>query len=250
MPLQLVAHRGDRARFPENTLPALAGAIALGVRYVEFDIQLSADGVPIVLHDPTLERTGGRGEDVRDATSGFLKTVHVGEAGRFGERFAQVTLPTLAEALTLLNEHPEVTAFVEVKRHSVERVGLRPVLDAVLRELTAARFPWVLISFLEEVVVAAREAAPAIGWVLRHYDEPGRAVAQRLAPDYLFVSSEAIPPGTDTLWPGPWRWVVYDVNDAALALALAERGCGMVETDELESMLNHPALRLLVHGSV
>lgn len=240
---QLVAHRGDRARFPENTLPALQGALALGAPYVEFDIQLSADGVPVLLHDATLERTGGRREDARDLHSERLRTLSVGETARFGERYAGTAVPTLAEAVELLNARPEVTAFVEIKRHSVERYGVRPVLDAVARVLTAARFPWVIISFLPEVVAAAKaELKRPVGWALSRYDPPSRAQARQQAPDYLFISAEAIPPGTDALWPGPWRWVVYDVNDAALALTLAERGCGLVETDALEALLHHPAL--------
>lgn len=245
MPLpQLVAHRGDRARFPENTLPALEGALALGARYVEFDIQVAADGVPVLAHDVTLERTGGRPEDVRDVPSTVLRGLGVGEARRFGDRYTDVTVATLVEAVELLNSQPATTAFVEIKRHSVERYGTKAVLAAVAQALAASRFPWVIISFLAEVAEMARHDLKApVGWVLHTYDEPSREQAHRLAPDYLFLSAEEIPPGTDALWPGPWRWVVYDVNEAALALALAERGCGLVETDELEALTRHPALK-------
>ncbi|QKK10931.1 MAG: glycerophosphodiester phosphodiesterase [Pseudomonadota bacterium] len=241
---QLVAHRGDRARFPENTLPALAGAVALGALYVEFDIQLTADGVPVLLHDPTLERTGGCAGDVREMSSAIAQTMQVGEARRFGERYAQVTVPALTEVVELLNRSPAVTAFVEIKRHSVERFGVGSVLKAVAEALAAARFPWVIISFVDAVVATAKaDLGAPVGWVLRRYDAPSREEARRLAPEYLFVSAEDIPPGTDKLWPGPWRWVVYDVNDAALALAFAERGCGLVETDELGALMHHPALQ-------
>src|SRR5690625_3799953 len=56
---RVVAHRGDATRHPENTLAAFAGAAALGVRHVELDVQLSHDGVAVVLHDSTLARTHG-----------------------------------------------------------------------------------------------------------------------------------------------------------------------------------------------
>ena len=49
--LQLVAHRGHALEYPENTLPAFASALQLGVRHLELDVQLSRDRVPIVLHD-------------------------------------------------------------------------------------------------------------------------------------------------------------------------------------------------------
>ena len=72
MPLQRVAHRGYSAIAPENTLPALAAAVLSGATYVEFDVRTTADGVPVVIHDRTVDRTtdgSGHvvGSDVRRA---------------------------------------------------------------------------------------------------------------------------------------------------------------------------------------
>lgn len=52
-----VAHRGDSARAPENTLPAFALALSGGVRRLELDVRFTAGDVPVVLHDPTVDRT-------------------------------------------------------------------------------------------------------------------------------------------------------------------------------------------------
>ena len=60
----LIAHRGNAADYPENTLAALRSAIELGLRHVEFDVQLTRDGVPVVLHDADLRRMTGRVERV------------------------------------------------------------------------------------------------------------------------------------------------------------------------------------------
>ncbi|MFM2287572.1 MAG: hypothetical protein RL684_715, partial [Pseudomonadota bacterium] len=57
--IHLVAHRGNAAECPENTLPAFQSALQLGVRFLELDVQLSRDGVPIVIHDHLLARTTG-----------------------------------------------------------------------------------------------------------------------------------------------------------------------------------------------
>ncbi|MGH7485226.1 MAG: glycerophosphodiester phosphodiesterase family protein, partial [bacterium] len=54
--IHLVAHRGNARDFPENTIPALMSAVELGVRFLELDIQLSIDGVPMVIHDHELLR--------------------------------------------------------------------------------------------------------------------------------------------------------------------------------------------------
>ena len=55
--MKLCAHRGLSHACPENTLPAFGAAIALGVDEIEFDLWLSADGVPVVCHDPRVDRT-------------------------------------------------------------------------------------------------------------------------------------------------------------------------------------------------
>ena len=62
MPPLIIAHRGDSAHRPENTLASFASALELGADFVEFDVQLTADGHVVVMHDPTLDRTtDGRG---------------------------------------------------------------------------------------------------------------------------------------------------------------------------------------------
>jgi glycerophosphoryl diester phosphodiesterase len=73
-----IAHRGDPRRAPENTLPALLAALEVpGCDGVEFDVQSSADGVPILLHDETLERVQGRPERPGDLTAAQLEVLGV-----------------------------------------------------------------------------------------------------------------------------------------------------------------------------
>ena len=69
---QIVAHRGDTEHFPENSLPAFEAAWRRGITHVEFDVQLSADGVPFVIHDASLDRTTRATGDVRLLMSGSL----------------------------------------------------------------------------------------------------------------------------------------------------------------------------------
>ncbi|MCL4722641.1 MAG: glycerophosphodiester phosphodiesterase, partial [Gammaproteobacteria bacterium] len=54
---QIWAHRGARQQAPENTLPAFELALAQGADGIEFDVQLTADGVPVLIHDETVDRT-------------------------------------------------------------------------------------------------------------------------------------------------------------------------------------------------
>jgi glycerophosphoryl diester phosphodiesterase len=67
--LEIIAHRGFSAIAPENTLAAFELAIARGAHSIEFDIQLSADNVPVIFHDATLDRITGVSGKVRENNS-------------------------------------------------------------------------------------------------------------------------------------------------------------------------------------
>jgi len=74
----IIAHRGASAHAPENTLAAFLLALEAGADGVEFDVQLAKNGVPAVIHNATLTRTGLRNERVADLTSLQLAKIDVG----------------------------------------------------------------------------------------------------------------------------------------------------------------------------
>ncbi|MGA5822285.1 glycerophosphodiester phosphodiesterase [Kitasatospora sp. NPDC094028] len=84
-----VAHRGDPYRYRENTLPSIESALAAGADAVEVDVQLTRDRVPVLLHDPTLERLWGDARAVDRVTAEQLDELRRGE----------LAVPTLAEAV-------------------------------------------------------------------------------------------------------------------------------------------------------
>lgn len=93
----LFAHRGLAARYPENTLASFAAARRAGCRAVEFDVQLSADGVPVVFHDDDLRRLAGDARRVDALAYAELRRFDVGAFK--GPRFAGERIPTLDETL-------------------------------------------------------------------------------------------------------------------------------------------------------
>jgi glycerophosphoryl diester phosphodiesterase len=97
---QIIGHRGAKASAPENTLASIGKAHQQGAMWVEFDVKLTSDGVPILIHDATLERTtSGQGE----VCNRSLQDIRRLDAGRwFGPSFAGERVPTLAEALDLM----------------------------------------------------------------------------------------------------------------------------------------------------
>lgn len=228
---RIVAHRGNAAEFPENTLAALGSAVELGVRHLEFDVQLTADRVPVVIHDADLERVGGRMDSVHDLTWPQLAEISVGEVRRLGDRFAHTYAPSLAQVVDALAGWEGVTAFVEVKRASMRHFGREPVLRRVAEILQPVLDRCVLISFdLPAVKILRLMTGARIGWVSERYDaETERAVAE-LAPEYMFGNIERIPRQVESLWAGPWEWALYEVRDLATARRCQQLGARFVET--------------------
>ena len=240
----LVAHRGAARDFPENTLPALQAALRAGACWVEFDVQLCADLVPVLLHDADLRRTAGFDARITDLSLAQVRQVSVHEPHRFGARHHPTALPTLAQVAAELAAWPQVHAFVEIKHESVAVFGVATVLDAVLAALAPVRERCVLICHRDEALAYVRERASiAVGWILRSYDADTQARANALAPDYLICNHTRLPPAPTPLWPGTWCWVVYEIDTPHQALALAARGVDIVESFAVIEMLDHPRLR-------
>ena len=93
---QLIAHRGGRATTPENTLVSFSNAIAIGADYLEFDVQMTADGRLVVIHDETVGRTTNGTGPVREMTLEQIRAIDAGN----GER-----VPTFEEVIQLAKDH-------------------------------------------------------------------------------------------------------------------------------------------------
>ena len=98
---KLVAHRGHASQYPENTLPAIESALKAGACYVEVDIQLTADHVPVLFHDDNMQRITGHSQNITQLKANQLNQYSASETTRFGDKFSNTTIPTLAELLTL-----------------------------------------------------------------------------------------------------------------------------------------------------
>jgi glycerophosphoryl diester phosphodiesterase len=242
--LHLVGYRGNSAEFPENTLPALRSALALGVRFIELDVHLSSEGVPMVCNERELARVTG--EDV-ELSSAQMAATDVSQKIRFGERYRGTLIPSLTTALSLLQGRPEITVFVVIGRSSVSRLGHDQVVSQVVRALKPFRSRCVLVSKdLATIHTARMRAEYPIGWVLPAYNAHTRLKYEALKPEYLFCD-RAFLPDHGPLWRGPWRWAVYDVPDLEFALELAKRGASFVVTGSVRSlgdaMRRHAAAR-------
>jgi glycerophosphoryl diester phosphodiesterase len=240
----LVAHRGYPLCYPENSREGILAALRSGACFVEFDMQFSADGIPVVIHDEFLDRTAGRNLSVLDTRFSDLKQISVGETDRFGGRFNHSLLPSLEEIVEIFTDWPHAQAVVEIKRHSLKRFGHDAIVKTLGKLLQPIREQSIVISFDYDVGFEfKRNGEYKMGWILEAYNDQVREQVEALKPDYLVIKDERIPPSVELLWSGPWQWMIYLTNDAQTALTLSGLGANLIETNAIGEMLEHPLLK-------
>jgi len=162
LPPLIIAHRGDSAHRPENTLASFASALEVGADIVELDVQLTKDGRVAVIHDATVDRTtNGRGR-VRDLTLLELRLLSAGYPSRFGDAYAGERVSTLAEVLAFLKGRAR--ALIEIKKDSVSddaAGGIEALTVEALRRAGMAG-DVALISFEPRALLRCRELGPEI----------------------------------------------------------------------------------------
>lgn len=240
---QLVAHRGIPARFPENSLEGMEAAMRTRIPYIEFDIQATADGKLVLFHDAAMRRTTGVTGEIFDYPLEALLDFSAGEAERFGDRFSDVRIPLLSQLVELAQVYPDSELLAEIKPQCILRFGLKRIMEQLLQELLPIRSRCIVISFHLPALIYIRKqkANYRCGWVLDGYGENRRQQALLLKPELLIGSRRILTP-TTPLWPGPWQWMVYEVNDPLQALAYADAGIALVESADAALMLSHPLM--------
>ena len=155
MPPKICAHRGLSHACPENTIPAFAAAISLGVDEIEFDLWLSRDGVPVVCHDPKLDRTtDGEGVVTEMAWSDIRRL----DAGiRSGELWEGIRVPRFEEVLECAGS--DVALNIHIKNPGPGDQLVKIVRDRILERELADR---AYIAGVEDVLSASRDHAPGV----------------------------------------------------------------------------------------
>jgi len=253
----VIAHRGYSAAAPENTLPAFRLALLAGADFVELDSHHSRDGVPIVIHDGTLDRTtdatnrwGGAKLPVQSRTAAELQTL---DAGRwFGPQFAGTKLPLLREALDLIQGGGGLTLIERKEGDAATLVGLLTERKLINRVVVQS-FDW---QFLHEFHrLCPRQVLGALGLPTCFADgrkppnnnkplgeawlEELARTGARLAVWNREVTKEAVA-GAHRRGLKVW---VYTIDDPALANALLDLGVDGIITNNPGLLWKTLALR-------
>ena len=132
MTRKIIAHRGLSAVAPENTLVAIGSCAENKVKWFETDVDIIADGTPVVIHDSFLDRTTNRTGSIYDLTAEDLEGIDAG--AWFGSEYRGQKLPTLAQLVELMNRK-ELNGNIEIKPNELGAEKVYQLLDAVIAEL-------------------------------------------------------------------------------------------------------------------
>lgn len=234
----LIAHRGYTAHFPENTIVGIGAAIEAGARAIEFDVQFSADQVPVLFHDGDLKRVCGVDGAIHNHSLAQLQKLRASEPLRLGTDFEHARIATLEELVDMVMLHPDIQLFVEIKREGIEQLGSSRVLSLLQAELAPIRKRCVLISFDYKFLLAARRNNwGQIGVVLERWRDRKLRLVKEIRADYLFCNYKKLPRFLP-IRKGKARLAVYEIDEPDLARKLARRGVDYVETFSIGEMLD------------
>lgn len=239
-----IAHRGGGTLAPENTLAAFEAGYALGYRAAELDAVLSADEVPVLLHDETLDRTtDGKGPVARQAAAELARL----DAGAwFGAAFAGERLPTLLQVLERSWERG-IWLNIEIKPSPGREARTGTVVAQTVQAFfevrrsidpaRAGRLAPLLSSFAPEALEAARAAAPGLrrGLLVGAVPSDWQAALRRLDAFSLHCDHRRLArPQAHAIRAAGAGLMCYTVNDPGRMRELFEWGVDAACTDRID----------------
>ncbi|WP_237057916.1 glycerophosphodiester phosphodiesterase family protein [Microbulbifer sediminum] len=217
----LIAHRGDTIRQQANTIAAFEAAHSLGACAIHTEIQFSADGTPWCHHAPTLPSTGKKPVSIEDLRDRDLR----GHG-----------LNTLAEVVDWAGRHRHLDWFVEVDLAVMERVGVENTVGQIARLIRPESDSFALLSRdIRSLRMARNLGCHQVALKVDSVAQSLSVGVLTLAPDYLLIGDSQV--DCPELPPGPWQWVVYEINSAEEAVRWRRRGAHHILTGNLALLM-------------
>ena len=235
---RVIGHRGVAALAPENTIAGFRRAASLGLTRIEFDIRLSADGRPVVIHDKTLDRTTDGTGAVAETPFEAIRALDAGTW--FAPEFAGQRVPALQETLQALAALG-VTANLEIKADEGKGEGVADAVLAALAEMPDSTRPEMLVaSYNAEALAVFRDAMPEIprALVVRRLGRGWRSLVGRLGcheihGNHHFLTRKAIREVTEA----GLSVAAFTVDDAVHARRLLGWGVAQIISNDPDSLL-------------
>ena len=230
-----VAHRGYASAFPENTLIALDAAQQAGAQYVEVDIQLTSDLVPVLFHDRNLQRLCQQEGAIHDYTYSELKEFNVTDSEKFAQQFSANKITSLQEFIDYLKEHPKLSAFIELKRSMIEKFTEEQVIKIILPLFNGMKDQISFISYNQPILKKIHEQSDFHTGIVvdewKDYDKNSNWLSE-----WLFCSAEGLPEDNAEL-DIEAKIAVFEVGNIGLAKHLLAKGIHYLETFRIKEML-------------
>ena len=227
----VIGHRGSSGLAPENTLASLHLAGQQGIKWVEIDVMLSADGIPVIFHDDYLSRTTD-GEGLIHKTS--LEQLQQLDAGSWkGSEFHQERIPTLAEAIGVISQYG-MGLNLELKPCDGLEEETTSASIEVLKRHWPKELPLLLSSFNYFSLTSAKELWPEVE---RGYNVSAIPKAWKSRLEHLGCSGLHIhQPFFDAqqvaeIKAAGYKVLAFTINNESLALELFEHGLDAVFSD-------------------
>jgi glycerophosphoryl diester phosphodiesterase len=234
----IIAHRGASAYAPENTMAAFTKAAQLDIKWLEFDVMLTAVGEPIVFHDDTLDRTTNGSGDVGRYPYSILRTFDAG--AWFDTRFSGEQIPTLKSVLEFL-QNTKMSANVEIKPlpGQDEKTAIRALAE-ISTYFPSSSSSILFSSFSVKALqtLRAHSAECLIGLLLHEWESDWQYISESLNCVSIHVNEEIMTrEKAQEIKSMGKKLLCYTVNQPVRALELYSWGVDAVFSDAPDRIL-------------
>jgi len=231
-----IAHRGYAAAYPENTLIAIDAAQKAGAQFVEVDIQLSADHVPVLFHDRNLNRLCQQSGAIHEYTFSQLEEFYVTDSEKFADNYAKNKITSLHIFIDYLKKHPSLNAFIELKRLMIDVFGEELVLKIILPLFEGMGNQISFISYDQKILKNIHDNTEfTTGIVVDEWSEFDTS-ADWIS-EWVFCSYDGLSEDTEEL-DIKSKIAIFEVGNIGLAKHLLAKGITYLETFCIKEMLN------------
>lgn len=233
----IIAHRGASAIAPENTLAAFLKAKELGIKWVEFDVMLTASEELIVFHDDELERTTNGHGHILQRSYDYLKTLDAGSW--FHPSFANQHIPSLQEVLSLLHQQ-HLAANLEIKVLPGQETILTSRIFELLQKTTLPS-PLLISSFSFDVLKIARKISSSaiLGMLMDTWQKDWLESAREIECISINVNQDLLTPArVNEIKEKGYLLLAYTVNTVERATELLSWGVDAIFSDCPSELLN------------